>query len=243
MQSKESPRKTPGCSTKLRGPRMRIIGVIPAAGRARRLQPLACSKEVLIVRGRLVMDYLLERMRAAECSEIHVVTRPEKSDVIEHARSRGAEVILAEPSSVSESLLAGIVDAPADATILFGFPDTLWGPHDGFARLVDRLGSDCEVALGIFRAEEPERSDVVELDGDSVSAITVKPSHPSSELVWGCAAAPARILAGLAGWDEPGEYFDVLARKGRVAGVRLDDPFVDVGTPEALRRAELGVVG
>ena len=42
----------------------RIIGVVPAAGYARRLQPLDRSKEVLEVKGRPVLDYLLDRMRA-----------------------------------------------------------------------------------------------------------------------------------------------------------------------------------
>jgi len=42
---------------------MDIVGVIPAAGHAIRLQPLSGSKELLEIGGRPVMDYLVERMR------------------------------------------------------------------------------------------------------------------------------------------------------------------------------------
>jgi choline kinase len=54
------------------------VGTIPAAGYAVRLQPPDCSKEMLEVGGRPVIDYPVQRMRAAACDELHVVTRLEK---------------------------------------------------------------------------------------------------------------------------------------------------------------------
>ena len=60
---------------------MAIVGILPAAGYAVRLQPLECSKEMLEIGGRPVIDYLVERMRAGGCEELRVVTRPEKQDV------------------------------------------------------------------------------------------------------------------------------------------------------------------
>jgi len=205
---------------------------VPAAGLALRLQPLPCSKEVLPVRGRPVIDYLLERMEAVPCDEIRVVTRSEKRDVAEHARARGARVVEARPESVGESLRAGAAALDGERVVVFGFPDTLWEPVDGLARLVERLGEDVDAVLGIFRGAEPARSDVVRLEGDRVVAIDVKPERPLSELVWGCAALRVRTLRELG--SEPGLELDRLARLGRVAGVRLEDPFLDIGTPEAL---------
>jgi NDP-sugar pyrophosphorylase family protein len=207
---------------------------VPAAGLARRLQPLESSKEVLPVGGRPVMDYLFERMEAIPCEEIRVVTRPEKRDVAEHSRARGALVIEARPASVGESLRAGASGLDGGRVAVFGFPDTLWDPVDGLARLVVRLGDDVDAVLGIFRAAEAARSDVVEFDGERVLAIEVKPERPRSDLVWGCAALRVRTLRALGG--EPGLALDRLARAGRVAGVRLEDPFLDIGTPEALAR-------
>jgi NDP-sugar pyrophosphorylase family protein len=187
------------------------------------------------------MDYLLDRMRAAGCAEVRVVTRPEKRDVVDHARARGAAVVFARPASVSESLLAGREGLEEDVPVVFGFPDTLWQPGDGFSLLLAALRSGAAVALGIFRTDDPWRSDVVALEGDRVAAISVKPLRPTSDLIWGCAAAPAGRLEGLQGHSEPGQYFSELARQGLVRGVRLSDPFIDIGTPESLRRASLAL--
>jgi glucose-1-phosphate thymidylyltransferase len=213
----------------------RVVGVVPAAGRATRLQPLPCSKEVLPVDGRPVMDYLVERMRAALCDELRVVTRPEKADVVERARALGAHVVEAHPPSVADSLLAGLRGLHADDVVLFGFPDSLWEPLDGFAHLLDGLD---EVTLGLFRCASLTRSDVVTVEGDRVTGIHVKPGDPPSALIWGCLAARAGAFEGLAGHEEPGVYLDGLARAGRVRAIDFGTEFIDVGTPEALRAVQ-----
>jgi NDP-sugar pyrophosphorylase family protein len=89
---------------------MKPVGVIPAAGRAERLQPLPCSKEVYPVGGRPVMDYVVERLRAADCRELRFVTRPDKADVVEHARELRAEVVMGEPPMLEQlDEAAGVV--------------------------------------------------------------------------------------------------------------------------------------
>jgi glucose-1-phosphate thymidylyltransferase len=213
---------------------MRTIGVVPAAGFARRLQPLTCSKEMLVVHGRPVMDVLLDRLVAAPCDEIRVVTRPEKRDVAVHAAARGAVVVEAVPRCVTESVLAGIAGTEDSDLVAFGFPDTIWEPLDGFSRLRAGLDVDVDAVLGIFRSDEPARSDTVGVEGDRVVWIDVKASRPRSDLVWGCAVARVHVLRAGAEEPEPGHHLDTLARLGRVAAVRLVDPFVDIGTPERL---------
>jgi NDP-sugar pyrophosphorylase family protein len=212
-----------------------VLGIVPAAGYARRLGGLAVSKELVRVGGRPVMDCLLERMRAA-ADQIVVVTRPEKTDVVEHARQLGLLVVEGEPSSVSRSLLLGVQAQPAADEVLIGFPDTIWEPEDGFARLL-RDRKDADVALGVWESEEPERSDVVTLAGDHVVSVDVKPAEPATNLVWGCAAVRAPALAALERHDEPGPLFAELAQEGRVRAVRFPGTMVDVGTTEALARA------
>jgi glucose-1-phosphate thymidylyltransferase len=217
-----------------------IVGVVPAAGRAARLQPLPCSKELLEVGGRPVMDYLVERMHAANPNEITVVTRPEKADVVEHARDLGARVVEGHPGSVGESILLGLEGTDTEDVVLIGFPDTLWEPVDGFARLVAAL-EGYEAVLGLFRTPELSRSDVVVVEDEQVRAIEVKPATPSSELIWGCAAARRRALDGLAGHAEPGVLLGELAATGAVRGVYLSDSWLDIGTRESLARAQASV--
>ena len=214
----------------------RIVGVVPAAGFARRLQPIPCSKEVYPVRGKPVMDYLVERMSVAGCSEIRVVTRPEKVDVVENTLRHGATVIEAYPATVSESLVAGIHGLSDEDVVLFGFPDTIWEPKDGFLALLRDVNLGHDLALGLFRARDLERSDVVTLHDESrlVRAIHVKPARPASPWLWGCAAARVRILPGVAGFSEPGDYFGLLSKRQGVVGIELSDSWIDIGTPSAL---------
>lgn len=221
---------------------MEIVGVIPAAGYAARLQPLDGSKEVLPVGGRPVMDYLVDRMRAGGCTRTRIVTRPEKTDVIAHCGKLGVEVVLATPATVSDSFRFGMDDLGDDDIVLLGFPDTLWEPQDGYRPLVEAVQQGREVALGLFRipASERLRSDVVVVDREGVVVdVAVKPAAPRSDWIWGCAAARMSAMAELSGTEWPGDYFALLCREGRdMHGVPLSDVWLDVGTKGALREAD-----
>jgi glucose-1-phosphate thymidylyltransferase len=220
---------------------VRTVGIIPAAGFAQRLQPLPCSKEVYPIGGRPVMDYLVERMRVAQCDEVRVITRPEKLDVIAHARKIGARVVEGAPPSLAASLALGLEELDdADITLL-GLPDTIWEPIDGFVRLLEQLGDGADAVLGVFDSDEPERSDVVVLDeAGSVRSIHVKEPRPPGRLIWGCAVAEVAALLALRDYDEPGHLFSALADAGRVRAVCFARKMIDVGTPAALAAAEAG---
>jgi NDP-sugar pyrophosphorylase family protein len=218
-----------------------LVGAVPAAGRAERLQPLTGSKELLPVDGRPVMDYVIEHMWAARAEEVRVVTRPDKVDVIERARALGANVIAGEPPTSAESVLLAGGGLAADDILMIGFPDTVWRSDEGFERVVSLVEGGAEVGLGLFRGRNEaqlRRSDVVVLDGERVVALQVKPDRPGSTLLWGCAAARRRAVEGLTGRRHPGELFADLADEGEVAGVVLDGDFFDIGTPASLAEAQ-----
>lgn len=216
-----------------------LVGLIPAAGHATRLGSQPSSKEVLVVGGRPMMDHLVDRMREAAPDEIRIVTRPEKTDVIRHAEDLGLRVIHGHPPEASASLLLGLEGLADDDEVMFGFPDSLWEPDDGFVRVVAELRADAAAALGLFRiSEDLERSDVVTLDaGGRVTGVAVKPVKPQTDLIWGIAAARAGVLRRLDDGRAPGAFFDALAREDVVRGVTLSSRWIDVGTPEALERA------
>ena len=220
-----------------------IVGIVPAAGHATRLQPLVSSKEVLSIHGRPVMDYLVDRMRAGGCTRFRVVTRRQKTDVIAHSKELGAEVVLADPATVSESVWAGISDLGPETVVLLGFPDTIWEPEDGYRVLVDAVDEGNDVALGLFRIDPTDlpRSDVVVTDERGmVSGVHVKPATPASDRIWGCAAARVEALHALPTSRSPGEHFDRLCNEGRkVRGIPLSDRWIDVGTTVALERARM----
>jgi NDP-sugar pyrophosphorylase family protein len=185
------------------------------------------------------MDYVVERLRAADCRELRVVTRPDKADVIEHAQELGAEVVLGEPPTLAASVVLGLRGLAAPEVVLVGFPDTLWEPIDGYVQLLEHLGEGADAVLGVFESDEPERSDVVVLDEQgSVRRVHVKEIDPPGNLVWGCFAAQVAALAGLARCPTPGHYFAGLAVAGSVRAVTFPGRMIDIGTPEALAAAE-----
>src|SRR5215472_5004393 len=68
-------------------------GIIPAAGRGSRIQPLAFSKELLpvgartedeVLRPRAVSEYLLERLVLGGATRVCFVIAPGKSDILEY---------------------------------------------------------------------------------------------------------------------------------------------------------------
>ena len=225
------PRHDPGSVTE-------IVGIVPAAGYATRLQPLDCSKEMLSVHGRPVMDHLVERMRTGGCTRLRVVTRPEKRDVVAHARSLDAEVVHSRPATVSQSFAAGMAGLSPDDVVLVGFPDTIWSPMDGYRRLVRAVLDGYDVALGLFRIRpsDLERSDVVTVDPEGrVIRVDVKPAAPSSDVIWGCAAGRVAVLASIDRSKWPGGYFDLLCREGHdIRGLFFSEDWLDIGTKEAL---------
>lgn len=215
-----------------------MVGVLPAAGHAARLQPLAGSKELLELAGRPVLDYAVERLRAGGAAEIRIVTRPDKGDVRTHAHELGLTVVDAEPETLAESIATGADGLAADDVVLIDLPDSVWEPVDGLAALVEALEPGTDAVLAVFRSTEPERGDVVEVDRDgAVHSVSVKPSEPAGDLVWGAVAARASALRSLRRHPDPGQLFDELAHGGRVRAVRFPGEFIDIGTKEALARA------
>ena len=193
------------------------------------------------MRGRPVLEYLVERMRAVEPDELRVVTRPDKADVVAYSARMGLTLVEGRPATAAASIALGAEGLAADDVVLIGFPDTVWSPVDGYARLLPRL-DEADVVLGAFQGSSDEqlrRSDVVVLDGDRVTHIDVKSDRPGSELIWGLAVARRSALEGLERHVHPGHLFDELARAGRkLIAVRLPGTFLDVGTPESLQAAQ-----
>jgi dTDP-glucose pyrophosphorylase len=218
---------------------MGVVGVVPAAGWATRLNLTDGSKEMLTVMGKPVMDYLIDRMRVAAPDSIRVVTRPAKLDVIRHSRDLGLEVRLAETRSVNESIAVAIKGLEPDDIVLIGFPDSIWEPLAGYRLLLDRLSPERTVVLGLFTWREAERGDVVVLDPSGrVRGIVAKPAAPSSNLIWACAVAAASALDGIDKCEFPGEHFATLCPDGVVDALWLSDRYIDVGTPSSLNVAQ-----
>jgi len=237
-----------------------VIGLIPAAGSARRLPGLRGSKEVLPLPPNLqtndekvLTDHLLARYAAAGIRRALILTRPGKQDVrdvLGEGSRLGVELSyldVGRTGSVLETLCRGL-PAVADWTIALGFPDILFQPRDAFARLRERLQSEnADVALGLFPVKEPERSDMVEVDGRGrVLRIRVKDPGALPGMGWMVSLWRPGISRLMRSWFEnrrgetlrelyPGDALQAAVESGfRVTSVAFPKGrSLDVGTPAA----------
>ena len=231
-------------------------GIIPAAGRGSRIQPLAFSKELLPVGSRIaegmerpcaVSEFLVERMVKAGADKLCFVISPGKSDILEYF---GAEYGSAAIAYAVQDNAAGLCDAVfhatpfvrADEPVLVGLPDTVWFPDDALAALPDDV-----LSFLLFPVERPEFFDAVVMDSDNrVREIQVKQKDAASNWIWGAFKMPGSVLHELNGlWnarDRSDEYIGTLvnaylAQGGQAIGVAAGRAYVDVGTLHGYRQA------
>jgi glucose-1-phosphate thymidylyltransferase len=232
----------------------RAWGIVPAAGRGSRIQPLGFSKELLPVVGRLrngaerpraVSEYLVERMGGA--SRICFVIAPGKFDILQYF---GAACGPASTAYVVQPQPAGLCDAIFRAEpliadgdqVLVGLPDTIWFPEDALRRLPDD-----RLSFLLFPVQRPELFDAVILDGQgNVSEIQVKRRDAGSCWVWGAFKMPGSVFRSLHRlWmreDRRDEYVGTLVNAyleagGTASGFEGGTAYADVGTLEGYRTA------
>jgi len=234
-----------------------LWGVIPAAGNGTRIQPLAFSKELLPVGGRLdarterpkaVSEYLVERMTRAGADKICFVISPGKSDIVEYygtGRVTSADIaFVVQPSAVGlcDAIFRAHTVLPRDEPVMVGLPDTIWFPEDALAQLPDD-----RLSFLLFPVEQPEFFDaVVTDDAGKVLEIQVKSPAARSNWIWGAFKMPGHVFHALREFwlrrPEPDEYVGTLvnawlAQGGDAIGVRAGTSYVDVGTLDGYRSA------
>jgi dTDP-glucose pyrophosphorylase len=241
-------------------------GIIPAAGRGSRIQPLAFSKELLplgktlrdrALRPCAVAEYLLDRMLAGGADKLCIVIGAGKSDIVEYfggqfGDAQLAYVVQPSPSGLCDAIFRAAPLLGDDECVAVGLPDTVWFPEDGLAALPDDTFS-----FLLFPVSHPEHFDAVLLDErhgrpnrpegeERVVEIRVKQSEPGTRWIWGAFKMPVRVFRELhALWRarEPrDEYIGTLvnaylAQGGRAVGVKAGETYMDVGTLDGYRTA------
>lgn len=234
-------------------------GIVPAAGRGSRIQPLAFSKELLPVGSRTLHDtqrpcavseYLLERMIRGGADKICFVIGAGKSDILEYFGGRFgsadlAYVVQPQPAGLCDAVFRARALVAATDTVAIGLPDTIWFPDHGLAALPDN-----ELSFLLFPVERPEQFDAVMLAEDQlhVTEIKVKQHDPGTHWIWGAFKMPGAVLHELHDlWQQRNqrdEYFGTLinaylAAGGSALGIKAGEAYVDVGTLQGYRSAML----
>jgi glucose-1-phosphate thymidylyltransferase len=179
-----------------------VIGVVPAGGKASRVAPLPCSKELYPVgfhpigkgfslRPKVVSQFMLENMRLANIKKAYIILREGKWDIPAYfgdgksLNMHLAYLMMGLPFGVPYTLDQAYPFVQ-DALVALGFPDMIVEPDDAFVRLLaKREEVNADIVLGLFSAMQPQKTDMVELDENGrVRAIRIKPAQTQLRYAW-----------------------------------------------------------
>ncbi len=244
-----------------------VIGLMPAAGRADRLGVLPCSKEIFplgfragedgLERPRPVCGRLLESFARAGVSRAFILLRKGKWDIpalLGDGSALGLPLayLAFEPTASVPETLDRAYPFVAEATVALGFPDIVVEPKGAYRPLLRRLReTGAEVVLGLFPTDQSWKCDMVELDaGSKVRRIVIKQAETTLRFTWSIAVWGPELSRYLHDFVAEGRAADTAETYvGDVIQAAIDDgmtvigerfeegSFLDVGTPEDLRRA------
>ena len=232
-------------------------GIIPAAGSGTRIQPLAFSKELLPVGGRIdgaverpraISEYLIDRMMTGGARKFCFVIAPGKSDILEYYGGVDLDsvtisfVVQPHPSGLCDAIFQAAPLIAPNENVCVGLPDTIWFPENALCALPDD-----ELSFLLFPVVHPEFFDAVRTKANgSVLDIQVKQQNAGSNWIWGAFKMPGAILHELHSFwvkrNRRDEYIGTLVNAwlafgGHAVGIRAGESYVDVGTLNGYREA------
>ncbi len=183
-----------------------VIGLIPAAGYARRIPSISSSKEIYPVNfnyfsdkeqaeQRAVSSYLLESMKTAGIEQGYMIIRDGKWDIPAHlSRQEWLKLSLSYLVVGANGGVPYTIDSAYSfikgKKVVLGFPDIMFEPRDAFTELLKKLNkSSSDVVLGLFEADYPQKMDMVEVDDrNRIQRILTKPKKTNLIYTWIIAA-------------------------------------------------------
>jgi len=152
---------------------MEKVGLVPAAGYARRLGKIHGSKEMIPIKGEHGMEpichSLLRQFRTAGIKNIVFIVRKEKTDLLQHVESsldleiEISTIILESTNSTLESIVSAY-ELIRGKGVYLGFPDMLLTPPDAMNTILEVMaGTSAEVVMGAFPANNAGKADMIEI--------------------------------------------------------------------------------
>lgn len=213
-----------------------MIGIIPAAGTAKRIHGL--PKFLLPIPNGYLLDVLCQRMAALIYRWV-IVTNEDNERFIKRYAPQGTRVIIRNTATMSESVMTAHRDmwktTDPTASVVFGMPDTYFDDEQAFTKLAAALDSGADVAVGVFRARADQHNGgMCRLDGEQVVEVVDKPEHTDLRWIWGVLAWKPAFWGCLdADMPHVGYGLPRAIESGLdVRAVRLEGQYYDCGTFE-----------
>ena len=246
-----------------------VIAIIPAAGLASRLPGISGSKEMIPVGTRVdpvsnktepkpVCLHLIEKYQNAGIKKCFIILRKGKWDIPQYFGSGDninmdlGYLMMGLPYGTAYTIDQAYSHVK-HATVALGFPDILFSPDDSYARLLKKIETtNADVVLGLFPANKPEKTDMVETDENNhVRNIVIKPKQTNLKFTWGIAVWKPAFSQYLHEYlstqqrkeTDPelhiGHVIQAAINSGMtvVAETVSNEAFLDIGTPDDLSRA------
>lgn len=179
-----------------------IIGLFPAGGRASRIAPLPCSKEIYpigmhyqtdkkSIRPKVAGHYLLEKMRIAGAKKAYIILGQGKWDIptyFSNGESLNMSIayLIVKTSHGVPFTLDEAYPFVKDSIVVFGFPDIIFQPDEAFVHLLEHQAkTKANLVLGLFRTQHPSKVDMVEMDRRGrIIGLSIKPPETQLNYSW-----------------------------------------------------------
>ncbi len=234
-------------------------GLIPAAGKGTRMRPFtrAYPKELLPVGKKAVIEHAIDALRLADIDDICIIVGHKQHAILDYLGSGeelGVQLTYAvqdERNGLATAVGAGerVIDGEPFAVVL---GDSFFNPKDFVGELRNYHEEEgADVTIGAVEVEDPTSYGIIDADGHSEGVANGLVEKP------GKGEAPSNLAIAGVYIFEP-EIFDAIDRteKGKGGEYQLTDSirvmmedgmdvrykhipgeWIDVGTPERLKRA------
>ncbi|MDX2180044.1 MAG: nucleotidyltransferase family protein [Bryobacteraceae bacterium] len=224
--------------------------LILAAGRGTRMGSLTVDlpKPMLPLKGRPILDHLIERMTAAGLREFGVVIGYRAEAVERHFAGR-AEISFFRQETIDGTARAALLGREwvGGEAFLFTFGDILTESRD-YRAMIDLLDLGYDAVAAVREVDDPWAGAAVYEAGGVVARIVEKPPKGTSATRWGSAGVYcfradvfeelARVPLSTRGEYELTSAVEALVAKGRVAIHPLTGVWRDIGRPEDWEAAQ-----
>jgi glucose-1-phosphate thymidylyltransferase len=183
---------------------MAIIGLIPACGKAERLSPLPCSKEIYPIGlqhseydkrtfPKVLSDCLLSYYKEAGIGNVYFIVRTDKRDIPDYFAKRkdidmDIRFLEMDHSPGTPFSLDKAFPIVKDHITALGFPDIMMKPSNAFTQVLDKLFSaEIDISLGLFPIERKYSWDMVDFSDGRITKFEIK--SPETQLKYGWALA------------------------------------------------------
>jgi glucose-1-phosphate thymidylyltransferase len=178
-----------------------MVGIIPAAGMAKRLGRLSSSKEVIPIYTfdkanniQVLSEHLISHYRTAGIDKVMFILRKGKWDIPEFYGNGSAwemnfsYLIMQYPYGIPFTIYEALPFAK-NSIVALGFPDMIMEPNNVYVHLIDKVNlTNSDVVLGLFPIQNSAKWDMVALDQyQNITDIVIKEKRDDLKFGWSAA--------------------------------------------------------